>query len=181
MATTSTASGEGLAVSRHAAIARLGKWISSLRRVRRSSLTAATSRPSISRAAPASCPSHTPRMRIAASATRRFARLERRQWYGPDLSRIERQVEMADRIADIAHRYPPRLDVRRAGDPSVLVTRHLAHAEPEAERPDDHFLLDGRRVGAQSERAQDGGPNRAEPVLAVAQADTETTVDAGGD
>ena len=88
---------------------------------------------------------------------------------------------MADRIADVAHRYPPQLDVRLAGDSPVLVTHHLVHAEPKAERPDDHFLLDGRRVGAQIERAQDARPNRAEPVLAVAQADTETTVDARGD
>ena len=81
----------------------------------------------------------------------------------------------------VAGRVAPHADVRRAVRAAVLVARDFRHPPSLPERLDRHLLLDGRRVLAQVQLPQHGGPHRAEAVLAVAQLAAEPPVDAGGD
>src|SRR5687768_17669260 len=81
----------------------------------------------------------------------------------------------------VARRAAPDVDVRRTMSAGMLVARHFGHAQAFPQRLDDHLLLDGRVVLAQIELAQDAGPDRPEPVLALAQPALEPPVDGGGD
>src|SRR5262245_32745831 len=119
-------SGGSFANDRHEAIEREGKRISSLRRVKRSSLMAKTRRPSCNSAAPASWPSHTPSTFTAKSTSLGWLSKE----------------QISDERPAVARSTTPDADMGGPVHAWMLVAGNFGHSESAPQRLDDHFLFD---------------------------------------
>src|SRR5689334_2629611 len=104
-------------------------------------------------AAPASCPSQSPRIfkRLTVCAHLRRAddltlalrcRLGDPRWHW-----CEKQVP--DQADDEDRRHLPEYEMRASEHPLVFVRRHFADPEAHTQRLDDHFLLDRRFIRLQ--------------------------------
>src|SRR4029453_9154080 len=149
-------SGESAACLRHASIERVGKTISSFRRVSRSSLTANVRRPSCPSAGPESCPSQMPRM-----------------------FKLEKQI--LDQAVAVTRSVAPDTNVRCAMRSRMLVARNFSHPPSLAQGFDRHLLLDRGRVLLQIQFAQHRRPHGSKTILALTEPALESPVDAGGD
>ena len=138
--------------ARHAAMERVGKRTSSLRRVNRSSLTATPDAPVDKQRGPGIVPVPDPKhvhgcVSGAADSPSRCPRTPN-----------TRYLHGADQPGSVAA-HAPDADVRGPVRPPMLVARHFGHPEPATQGLDDHLLLDGGDVLAQVElrRARPSG------------------------